>query len=564
MKADNRDIKKWMDAIRSGALRLPEFQRGEVWNHQLVGNFLEAILRDRPLGIFLILDVNPADPPFETKPIARVENDRDKCREHLLDGQQRLVALWRSFSNEHEDGRVFYVGIDDNTVVGVKGSSRNKWIGIPKEEFQEGYIPVAILQPGEAGLKKSYQWKKQVATDTSNERLDVRVEGLREKFSQTEIPFLSMPMETSREDAIETFVEVNQSSMRLKGVDIAVAEYMSKTSDALLNLVEEMKKDLDIAVFEDADLVIGDWILKAACVHQGIKPTNSYNRLDFESLKRDWAVLLNGFDWTVRFLKEEHIWHDRLLPNVIPFRVLPALHSFFEKKKRDKRSQAKRLIKSYLWRCFTTDWYTRQANDRLFKDFKVLKSILESENFQLSEKDKEKTIFDDEHLPDAGDILRTGWPKPRGLGRAILAMSAKNNACDMETGDKISLDNIKVGDWESHHIFPKRLLRTNAKDENRDLALNCMLLKSTTNKAWSSEWPGDYLMERVKEYGLEGVKAEKAIKSRLESHCIPTDVIMKAKKSAKEDLAKIYQSFLRERAEMVRATFQRLCKGEDL
>lgn len=564
MEAKNRPIRNWMQKIQIGEIRLPEFQREEVWKYQLVSRFLQAVINEKPLGAFLVLNVDPNHPPFNTSSIAGVENDVDKCTEHLLDGQQRLVALWRSFRNTHIDGRRFYV-FEDNTVEGIKKSSRYKWIGNHKAEFDMNVIPVSILEPGEGGLEKSQEWRNAATQDPDeSKRLHDRVKDLRDKFSDTDIPYLSMPTKTTPEEAIDTFVNVNQSSMRLTDFDIAVALHRSETSESLRGLVENAKQDILGIVALEKDRLIGDWILKAACVQQGIMPTKSYKDLNYKHLERDWDALRSGLEWTVELLEAEHIWDSRRLPSTVPLRVLPALHKPFSVLKRDKQSQARRLIKSYLWRAFTTDWYVGQANQELFKDFKALKKALEDEHFALpsSSTGKPETIFDNE-LPSMEELLQAGWPyRFSPLRRAILAISIRREAKDMETGENISKTNI----WnrEYHHIFPKNLLRGHAPNEEPDLALNCMLLKSPTNKAWRDEWPGDYIMERYDHSGLKGERAQREIEKRLSSHFVPSSAILRATKSSRESLAEVYQAFREERANLMMEAIKKLCNGEDL
>jgi len=93
MNADHKSIEDWMNDVSRGVVRLPSFQRDETWNHSLVSSFIEAILQQRPLGVFLVLRVDPDNQPFLTRPVADSVNNGEKCREHLLDGQQRLTTV---------------------------------------------------------------------------------------------------------------------------------------------------------------------------------------------------------------------------------------------------------------------------------------------------------------------------------------------------------------------------------------------------------------------------------------------------------------------------------------
>ena len=67
MNTDEKKIEEWLDDVRRGVVCLPRFQRDEVWKPPLVEKFLWAILKDRPLGVFLVLKVDTDNPPFETK-----------------------------------------------------------------------------------------------------------------------------------------------------------------------------------------------------------------------------------------------------------------------------------------------------------------------------------------------------------------------------------------------------------------------------------------------------------------------------------------------------------------
>ena len=113
METNSKNIQRWMDDVKYGAIRLPRFQREEVWTPELVKKFLWAILAERPLGVFLVLDVDPNNQPFKTRPLAGSPDNGEPCRQHLLDGQQRLTALWRSFNDNHET-HTFYVTFEES------------------------------------------------------------------------------------------------------------------------------------------------------------------------------------------------------------------------------------------------------------------------------------------------------------------------------------------------------------------------------------------------------------------------------------------------------------------
>ena len=104
MEARNRTIEDWFAWIRDGAVMLPRFQRFEAWGFAQVEGILENIVRRPalPVGALLILEVGD-EPPFHARPISGAPTPQTRPAYHLLDGQQRLTALWRSLTDDYEE-----------------------------------------------------------------------------------------------------------------------------------------------------------------------------------------------------------------------------------------------------------------------------------------------------------------------------------------------------------------------------------------------------------------------------------------------------------------------------
>ena len=226
MQPNARSIEEWISDVSRGRVLLPRFQRDEVWTPRHVERFLWAIISKRPLGFFLVLKVNPNNQPFQTKPIANSHSQYEECNEHLLDGQQRLAALWRSFGDLH-DSHSFYVtflsglddGFDESDVRAVSRVGRDRHIiGEPQKEYAKGWIPVGILKPGEDGLTDSRYWRNQLTDSDSEDAISAIIERLRARFNNAVIPYLSLPQDTPKDEAIEIFIETNSSSVRLSGL----------------------------------------------------------------------------------------------------------------------------------------------------------------------------------------------------------------------------------------------------------------------------------------------------------------------------------------------------------
>src|SRR5665213_1370100 len=160
MDARNRTIPLWFSRIRTGQVLLPRFQRFQAWSHSEVGALLEAVLRDLPSGAALVLEVGDVE-PFISRKMIGTPDPTERCTEHLLDGQQRLTALWRSLHDDYED-RTWLIRTefdeehDREKVVAfgqsrwMKGNQRYPlWVDNPAELWARRFIPVRLLQPEE-------------------------------------------------------------------------------------------------------------------------------------------------------------------------------------------------------------------------------------------------------------------------------------------------------------------------------------------------------------------------------------------------------------------------------
>ena len=94
IRSSDRSLRDWLTRVRTGQTKLPRFQRWEAWNHVNVSQLFNTILQDLPAGSVLVLEIGNEE-PFPSRLIEGVPRATERTTEHLLDGQQRLTALWR-------------------------------------------------------------------------------------------------------------------------------------------------------------------------------------------------------------------------------------------------------------------------------------------------------------------------------------------------------------------------------------------------------------------------------------------------------------------------------------
>ena len=164
MEARNRNLKDWYGKIQRGEIKLPRFQRYEAWDRHRICSLIETVIHNLPLGITLVLEVNVNDEKFISRFLHTAPEENDLVLEHLLDGQQRLTALWRAFHNNYEletffiylkefdnydldedreDMSVFFRG----RYIKKNGDKYPLWCDAPAQCLRRGFIPTHLLKP---------------------------------------------------------------------------------------------------------------------------------------------------------------------------------------------------------------------------------------------------------------------------------------------------------------------------------------------------------------------------------------------------------------------------------
>ncbi len=559
MEARNRTLKDWFTRVRTGQILLPRFQRHEAWGHKEVSGLLESVLRELPTGAALILEVGDEE-PFIARPLVGAPEPSERVTEHLLDGQQRLTALWRALHDDYED-RVYLVGTADDEegseqlliraepTYFKKGERYPLWLFEPSRCWKRGLIPLALCGP-EADLEAVDAWVDAAASSMAEARLlDRRITAHRSTIENFNIPFLSLPPTTDRETALEVFINMNTSSVRLSSYDIVVAQYEAATGDSLHDQVEE----LETAVPRLGDYrSVENLLLDVASLREDRVPSQaSYHRLDLALLSDNLESITAGAAFAVQFLESESVFDSERLPTIAVVPVLAAVEPHLPRGG-DARGNALSLLRAYLWRSFTTSRYESSAGTRVLQDLRGLIAALEGQA-------NSAPIFDEEqyHVPGAQELLRAGWPKARQtLARAILCASLRRGAFDLADGERASVTNLARREY--HHLFPDAYLRKEAKLGKSDIyrALNCSLITWTTNRKIGAKPPLTYMRQRV-ELSAQG---ETEVRRRLESHLIPWDEFVAAESTGAEEA---YRRFLDARAELVADDLAALCLGAE-
>jgi hypothetical protein len=587
-KAQDRTLGVWFQQIQQGQIKLPRFQRLEAWDRGRVTSFLNTIINNLPVGVTLALEVAGKE-KFISRYVSTAQPASvGAVTQHLLDGQQRLTAFWRSMHNNY-DWETYFIHFpefdrtrdvaNETTIrcearwVNKTGLTMPRWAEDPAQCLGRGLVPISLLRPEDISIEiegwvkaacaplkpkpdDADAFAKLEAFNDFQDRLRSKIVTLRERVKFFNLPYLSLPAETEKAVALQVFINMNTNSKPLALYDIIVAEVESVNEESL----HEREASLDEKCPHAARYgELRDLILSTSALLQDQSPSHrGMIDMDKKVLVDNWPKLERGLERMAAFLAGQGIFDQARLPTNAVLAVIAASYEFIPDHG-DFLAKAEKLLRRYLWSSFFTDRYENAAATRAFADFKAIKALLQRPQFTAEEEASVPVLNPSEHLlANADSLMVTGWPKAAGIkARGVLAVSTYFGAYDFADNHRASYESVQKREY--HHIFPDALLKE-AEIESY-LALNCALITWRTNRIIGRKDPLDYLQERV-----EWADAS-AIATRLKSHLISFDLLSKAQyadldgAALKEKLTKDFDEFLRDRAGLVVTAMEFLASG---
>ncbi len=242
-------LKNVLDQIVDGRMRLPDFQRGWVWDDEHIRSLLVSIARGFPIGVIMLLE-NGGEARFQVRLVEGVEPAmaNGKVEQLILDGQQRLTSLTQVLrlsravktkdAQKREVERYYYIDVEkalqgngsiEDAIIGVDSSKTLKSdfgrkidldLSTQEKEFGAFYFPCNQIL-------NSDRWEEGLmAFDVSRfpRYMKFRSEVL-SRFRDYEIPIISLSKENSKEAVCIVFEKVNTGGVSLSVFELVTATY---------------------------------------------------------------------------------------------------------------------------------------------------------------------------------------------------------------------------------------------------------------------------------------------------------------------------------------------------
>ncbi|MDB0529811.1 DUF262 domain-containing protein [Ralstonia solanacearum] len=491
MEYQHYSIRKILDSVVSGEIRVPAFQRGFVWEMDRVAYLLDSIYKGYPFGSLLF---------WRTKQQLATERtlgtftlpapQADYPIDYVLDGQQRLTSLFTVFQTElavepNPEWADIYFDLDANHNA---QDSAFVPISVGEQIDKNRYFPMNVLFD-------SVKYRENTA-HLSQEQI-ARIDKLQEKFKEIQIPVQILKSEDRSIVAI-VFERINHLGVALDTLQLLSAWTWSDDFD-LLDKFKELREELSdfgfAGVGDDADLVLS-CVAGILTKEPGPEKLLELNGAD---VRAQFSTVENGIRGAIDFLRTQlKVVHLKLLP--YPAMLIPLAAFFAEPDGKEVLygGQTYQTIKRWFWRTCFSSRYTSQTRKTTIHDIEQMLKLKSGQPNTLDaiEFDMQPAYF--------RGIFRVG----AAATKSFVLMLANNDPRSLLSGKNIDLDKVlqRYNRSEFHHIYPRAFLRDLKHDDAEINSLaNFCFLSAAENKNIGRKRPSVYLDDLV------GDKTERAV-----------------------------------------------------
>lgn len=469
-------IRKLVERILSGDIRIPAFQRDYVWEHDQVAFLIDSIYKGFPIGtIFLWKTENRLS--FEKKlgQFILPEPTKDYPINYVLDGQQRITSIFTVFQNElpetDKDWIDIYFDMDAN-----ESLQESCFLALEENEVDKNrHFPVK-------NLFDPVLYRK--STDYLDDEQITLIDDLQTRFK--EYILSNEVFESDDRNAVAlVFERINRAGTELSKFDLLSAWSWSEE----FNLKERFERFDDqlqsygySKLSEDRDLQLK---ICSAIMSGETTPAAIFN-LSGDEVRNRFDEIESGIKGSIDFLRKELLVYSF---DALPYPgLLVPLTAFFATDKTDgyKYTDIQReKLAQWFWTSVFSKRYSSDVNNRQKRDITGLLKLKNNEDYELNTSPHELRInFNSDKFTKS---MHT---------KALILLLARNNPLSMISGTAVNLDKVlkPVNKNEFHHIFPRKYLEgLGYNNERINILSNFCFLSKGDNIKILAKSPSEYV-----------------------------------------------------------------------
>jgi hypothetical protein len=472
-------IRKLVDRLLEGEIRVPQFQRGYVWDSPDVAWLMDSLYKQFPIGSILLwktrerLSKEKNLGPFEL-PEAKDEGEIY----YVLDGQQRLTSLFGVFQTQLAKTM-------------ESGSWRDIYFDLraPQDAVAEQFV---ALETNEIDASRHFPISTifdSTAYRAATERFDAsdvkRIDHAADVFKETQIPIEIVETKSAKDIAI-IFDRINRAGRLLDDFELLAAWTWSDDfdlRDEFLQLASEVE---DFGFGE----IGGDPNILIKCctaVVQGSANSADIVELHGPTVRERFDEIRQGVFGAIDFMRAQlNVRSLRVLP--YPSMIIP-LSCFFATGAKagihPTNTQRGELIR-WFWRACFGRRYSSSVNTAFAADIKGMNSLRQDETAKISE-------FRYELDPD---LFKNNSFMIGTVATSVFILTlAQRRPLSPLSGAVIDVESVLTlcNRAEFHHVFPKAFLERNGVDRKKiGVLANMCFLSNADNQRIKARAPNEY------------------------------------------------------------------------
>lgn len=456
-------IRQVNELVLRGQIRIPQFQRGFVWEPEMVAFFMDSVYKRYPFGALLFWRTKePLRAERQLGPFVLPDRDPDYPVDYVLDGQQRITSIFGVFQTEltpegPSDWTQIYFDYRSDP-----DAQESQFVALEaKDADPDRYFALKYLFDT-TGYRR--------ATKGFDEEIARRIDDMQAIFKEALLPVQVVSHENRATVAI-IFERVNRTGVPLDTLQLLSAWTWSEEF-ALQEKFADLTADLEPFGFKEVG-VDTNLLLRccAAVVAQDASPNTLVN-LNGAVVRERFQEVVNGVKGAIDFLQNDLNVHS--LDNLPYTTFLVPLSVFFavpgSEQVRYNNEQRKMLVK-WFWRCCFSKRYSSGVLRNLKTDIDDMLNLKHRRPSNLG-------AFSASVGPDffRDNVFRTNTVNTK----AFVLLLAQKHPLSFITGAPISLREVlsSYNRNEFHHIYPRAFLTASGVKEVNPLANFCFLSKA--------------------------------------------------------------------------------------
>jgi hypothetical protein len=520
MKYESMSIRKAIQLISERDLLLPHIQRPFVWKqdrtHNQVQRFFDSIMRAYPFGTLLFWitkddirvrrfveyyhdDMDMGDLYIKSNEL------KNKKKTLILDGQQRLQALYLALKGTYNDMELYF-DIFSGTELFFEGQEefkyhfdyikKDKIDGLNKNGQHHQYWllfkDIVLSNENTTEIKKRILSEISKMRSVSNEDesiVDENISKIKNLFNEHELIYY-YPIDSTigkgidYEEILEIFIRTNSGGTILKKSDLMFSLIKLDWEEAEEEF-EKLLKSLNKPELFEFDK---DFVLKTALVIMGRRAKYEVNKFkgaegdkNLSFLKNNWTKIKTSFGWMRDFLKYARIESDEALPGYNA--LIPILYYAYLHDTKIYSAKVKYNIQTWLYKVLLNGNFSGQSDQIIDACAEIIKKESRADYFPYIEIE---------------EVIKNKYGRRTDVNENILDANIYLilNMLYLFNKKVVNYQPILIGNNpEIDHIFPKSVMISKKYDLEKSKVNNIgnyMFLEKNINIEKSDKLPGEY------------------------------------------------------------------------